>query len=128
MPRRKSINVPTYSHKNPIPGGSLVGNIMATGIITGRDPKSGEMPATLEAQAVNMFGHIKSLVEAAGGTMEDVVKINVLMQDPSKRAAVNDVWLKLFPNENSRPARQTAQADLDGGMLIQCDFWAVIGG
>ena len=119
MARRKSINVPTYSHKNPIPGGSLVGNIMATGIITGRDPKSGEMPASLEAQVVNMFGHIKNLVEAAGGTLDDVVKLNVLMQDSSKRAAVNDVWLKIFPDEQSRPARQTAQVDLEGGMLVQ---------
>ncbi len=128
MARRKSIDVPTYSHKNPIPGGSLVGNIMATGIITGRDPKTGEMPAALEDQVVNMFGHIKSLVEAAGGTMDDVVKLNVLMQDSSKRAAVNDVWLKVFPDERSRPARQTAQVNLEGGMLVQCDFLAVIGG
>ena len=127
MSRRKSINVPTYSHKNPIPGGSLVGNLLATGIITGRDPKTGQMPGSLEAQVVNMFGHVKSIVEAAGGTMDDVVKLNVTMKDSSQRTAMNDVWLKTFPDEQSRPARQTAQADLDGGMLIHCDFLAVIG-
>ncbi len=127
MARRKSIDVPTYSHKNPIPGGSLVGNLLATGIITGRDPKTGQMPPTLDAQVVNMFGHVKALIEAAGGTMDDLVKLNVTMQDSSQRAAVNDVWLKLFPDEKSRPARQTAQANLEGGMLITCDILAVIG-
>ena len=85
------------------------------------------MPTSLAVQAENMFGHVKSIVEAAGGTMDSIVKINVLMKDATQRGAMNELWLRLFPDENSRPARQTAQADLEGGSLIQCDFWAVIG-
>ena len=128
MARRKSINVKGYSHANPIPAGALVGGLLATGLITGRDPVSGKMPATLAEQVTNMFGHVTAIVEAAGGTMEEIVKLNVFMHDRSQRAALNDIWLKLFPDENNRPARHTQQVELDGGQLIQCDFMAMVGG
>ena len=126
MARRKSIHIPGYKHANPIPAGCKVGNIVATGLITGRDPVSGAMPPTLEAQVHNMFGHVKAILEAAGGSMDDIVKLNVYMKDPGQRGLLNDPWLKLFPDEHSRPARHTQRADMEGGQLIQCDFLAVL--
>jgi 2-iminobutanoate/2-iminopropanoate deaminase len=33
----------------------------------------------------------------------------------------------MFPDPNSRPARHTMNADLDGGKLIECSFVALIG-
>ncbi len=126
MARRRSIDVKGYAHQNPIPAGSLVGNLLATGLITGRDPATGNMPAPLAEQIKNMFGHVQAIVEAAGGTMDDIVKINVFMQDAAQRGALNETWLKLFPDASNRPARHTQQAALAGGQLVQCDFLAVI--
>jgi len=127
MARRQSINIPTYAHNNPIPAASRIGNFVATGLISGRDPQTGKLPETLAAQCENMFAHVKAIVEAAGGTTDDILKLNVQMRDSSQRAAVNEFWVKMFPDENARPARQTSQADLGGGSLIQCDFLAVVG-
>ena len=127
MSQRKSIHLATYKHANPIPAASRIGNMVATGIITSRDPASGKFPPTLEEQCAVVFAHIKSIVEAAGGTTGDILKLNVWMKDPSQRAAVNEQWLKMFPDEHARPARQTMRADLEGGQLVQCDFLAVIG-
>jgi 2-iminobutanoate/2-iminopropanoate deaminase len=60
--------------------------------------------------------------------MDDILKMTVYMKDASQRAALNKVWLEVFPDENTRPARHTTQVALEGKRLIQCDFTAVIEG
>ena len=45
MAKRKSINYPGFKHENPIPNASLVGNILMSSIISGRDPDTGAMPS-----------------------------------------------------------------------------------
>ena len=77
--------------------------------------------------ALAAVGYI-ALYAAAGGSPEDVIKVTVWMKDRSQRRAINPAWLAMFPDEHSRPARQTMTAELDGGKLIQCDFVAVIEG
>jgi enamine deaminase RidA (YjgF/YER057c/UK114 family) len=130
MARRQSIYVKGFEHKNPIPAACRIGNIVMSGIILGRDPATSKLGATLDEQCALIFSHMREMVEAAGGSMDDILKINVWMVDrsQSQREIVNKEWTKIFPDENSRPARQTMKADLDGGALIQCDFVAVLGG
>ena len=60
------------------------------------------MPADLPGQVANIFKHIRLCVEAAGGTVDDIVKINFWMKQPSTgRAALNDQWVKMFPDDQS---------------------------
>ncbi len=127
MAKRKSIYVEGFGHKNPIPAASRIGNLVASGIIYGLDVSTGKPAATLEQQAQLMFHHLKAIVEEAGGTVDDILKLNVWMVDRSKREPVNVEWLKMFPDSASRPARQAMQAELGAGILVQCDFLAVIG-
>jgi hypothetical protein len=49
------------------------------------------------------------------------------MADTSKREALNNEWLKMFPDKDSRPARHTRPHVGGGDVLIQCDFMAVVG-
>ena len=78
---------------------------------------------------VNIFRHIRAFVEAAGGTVDDIIKINFWMKQPSTgRAALNDEWVKMFPDEESRPARHTLVLGADSTHLVTCDVTAVIGG
>lgn len=126
MGRRRSIYLAGFKHKNPIPNAAVVGGLLMSGVILGVDPQTGEMPATLEAQCANMFVHLKATVEAAGGTMDDVVKINVWMKDLSARQVVNEEWLKLFPDHDDRPARHAHPLVAEGPALIQCDVTAVL--
>jgi hypothetical protein len=46
---------------------------------------------------------------------------------PIVRPAINDEWTKMFPDPATRPARQVMEAPMEPGVLIQCDFLAVIG-
>ena len=126
MTRRKSIYIHGFKHANPIPNACRIGNLLISGVILGRDPETGAMPATLEAQCAHMFGHMKAIVEAGGGTTDDIIRMTVWLKDRSQRAPLNAEWIKMFPDPASRPARHSIQMDMEGGALVQCDFTAVI--
>jgi enamine deaminase RidA (YjgF/YER057c/UK114 family) len=128
MARRKSINWAGFKHENPIPNASLLGNILMSSIISGRDPDTGAMPPELDAQVVNIFRQIRLCVEAAGGTPDDILKVNFWMKDPATgRKALNGEWSKMFPDPASRPARHTLSLAANAANHVTCDFVAVIG-
>jgi enamine deaminase RidA (YjgF/YER057c/UK114 family) len=124
MPRR-SIYVDEIAHRSPIPNASRIGNIIMSGLIRGHDPATGKLAPTLEQQCVFMFEHMRQTVEAGGATVADIIKVTVWMQELT-RAPVNDAWVKMFPDPASRPARQVMEVPMEPGVLIQCDFVAVI--
>jgi 2-iminobutanoate/2-iminopropanoate deaminase len=126
MPRRTSIYIDGFEHTNPIPAASRVGNLLMSGLIVGRNDETGDLPATLDEQCAFVFRHMRTIVEAAGGTLDDIVKVNVWLLDRSQRDPINREWLAMFPDPQNRPARQAMQANLSKGMLVQLDFVAVI--
>ena len=128
MAKRKSINGSRARHENPIPNASRVGNVVMSSVIGGTKPGTRELPASLEEQVANVFAHIRHDVEAAGGSVDDIIKINFWVKDPvSQRAALNMEWVKMFPDPESRPARHTAALPADSRALVQADFTAVLG-
>lgn len=129
MAKRKSIYYPGYKHENPIPNASRIGNILMSSIISGRDPETKTMPADLAGQVTNVFRQIRLCVEAAGGSVEDIIKVNFWMKDPATgRAALNGEWTTTFPDPESRPARHTLALAANSPNHVTCDFTAVIGG
>jgi 2-iminobutanoate/2-iminopropanoate deaminase len=126
MTQRRSINIPGFAHKNPIPAASRVGNVVMSGVINGIDPATGEPGETLARQCELMFQHVTALVTQAGGHPDRIVKLTVWMADRSQRQALNAAWCAAFPDPESRPARHTLQAAMDGKLLVQCDFTAVL--
>ena len=129
MAKRKSINYAGFKHENPIPNASRIGNILMSSIIGPRDPATGTTPPDLEAQVTNIFKQIKLCVEAAGGSVEEIIKINFWMKDPATgRKALNGEWSKMFPDAESRPARHTLALPANNPNHVTCDFTAVIGG
>jgi 2-iminobutanoate/2-iminopropanoate deaminase len=126
MTKRRSIYIEGFGHKNPIPAACRLGNLVTSGIIYGLDVNTGKPAEGMERQCALMFEHLRSILEAAGATLDDVVKLNVWMVDRSQRQAINDEWLRLFPDPLTRPARQTMQGELTPGILVQCDFIAMV--
>jgi 2-iminobutanoate/2-iminopropanoate deaminase len=127
MVTRTSIYVEGFSHRNPIPAACRIGNTLHSGSIQGTDPATGKYGATLDEQCALMFAHMRRIVEAAGGRADDIIKMTVWMRDRAQREPLNREWLKMFPNQASRPARHTMQSPLDGEKLVECDFVAVLG-
>ncbi len=62
MSRRKSIHIDGFAHKNPIPNASVIGNMLVTGVIMGRDTRSEAIRDTIEAQCATMFAHVRDIV------------------------------------------------------------------
>lgn len=125
-PSRHSVHIHGFKHVNPIPVASRVGNVIMSGVITGRDPQSGEMPKDIAPQAANMFQYVRNIVESAGGTTASILKITVWLKDPGDREALNHEWVAMFPDAESRPARHTLPLTGAGDTLIQCDVTAVL--
>jgi 2-iminobutanoate/2-iminopropanoate deaminase len=122
------VNFPGFAHQNPIPNASRIGNVMMSSVISGVDPGTRNLPADLGSQVTNIFTHIRRAVEAAGGTPDEIIKITFWMKDPATgRAALNDEWVKMFPDPESRPARHTLPLGAESNALVTCDFVAVFG-
>ena len=122
---RRSIYIDEFAHKNPIPNASRIGNIIASGFIRGVDPVTQALPPTLEQQCEFMFANLRFTVEAGGGRVEDIIKVTFWMGE-LQRKAINDEWVRMFPDPASRPARQIMEVPMEPEVLVECDFMAVI--
>jgi 2-iminobutanoate/2-iminopropanoate deaminase len=125
---RKSIFVEGFSHgAQPIPAASRVGNLVMTGGVYGLDRATGQLAGSVQDQARHMFENLERILQASGTSLDRVVKMTFYIKVPDARAAINDQWLKAFPDPASRPARHVLQYEhLAPTMWVQCDAIAVL--
>ena len=126
---RKSIDIEGFSHgKNPVPAGSVIGNLLMTGAIFGTDPATGKVAANVEDECRLMFENAARILAAAGGGFEDVLKMTFYLRPEASRELVNQHWVQAFPDADSRPARHVIVSQtLPASMQMQCDLVAVLG-
>jgi enamine deaminase RidA (YjgF/YER057c/UK114 family) len=96
----------------PAPAPAAPNRIYSPGVDTGdyvyvsaQGPRrpDGTLPATFEAQVRQALDNVKSVVQAAGLTMDHVVYTQVYLEDVSKSPEVNRAFADAFPK--IRPAR-----------------------
>lgn len=126
MSPKRSIDVEGMAHGAPIPMGARVGNIVYSSGIMGTDRSTGKTPDDGVAQVRNAFANLLAFLDAAGATTDDLVRVTVLLADNSLRSAINEEWLKLFPDPEDRPARHATNLQLQSNMLIQLEAVAVL--
>jgi 2-iminobutanoate/2-iminopropanoate deaminase len=84
------------------------------------------VPGGIEAQTEQVFANVKALLEAAGVTMEQVVKATVFMTDLKDFAAMNAIYSKHVAAPY--PARSTIQvAGLPMGAMVEIEMTAYRG-
>ena len=125
--RRKSVTAEGLAHKFPVPNACRIGNLVVSGAIHPTDRKTRVVPEDLPSQCANVFANMKAIVEAAGGSTHDIIKMTVYVRDRNDREPVNVEWVRMFPDPDSRPARHAQPLLVEGPSLVQCDFIAVIG-
>jgi 2-iminobutanoate/2-iminopropanoate deaminase len=93
----------------------------------GIDPATKKMiEGDAGAQAERALVNIRAILEAAGGTMADVVKTTVLLQSMDDFPKLNEVYARFFPGEH--PARAAYQvAKLPLGALVEIEAIAYLG-
>jgi 2-iminobutanoate/2-iminopropanoate deaminase len=83
------------------------------------DPATGEfLNAGFDEEARRTLQNVQAVVEAAGGTLAQAVKVNVYLSDMGNFARLNEIYAEFFPEP--RPARTTVQSNLPG-MSIEID-------
>ncbi|MDH5287790.1 MAG: RidA family protein [Betaproteobacteria bacterium] len=86
----------------------------------GLDPPTGALVDGLSAQAHRVFLNLRAVCEAAGGTLDDLVRVSLLLTDINDFAKVNEIMATYF--RAPYPARATYQvAALPRGARIEVE-------
>ena len=86
----------------------------------GLDPATGNLREGTEAQTRQVFANLKAVAEAAGGSLDDIVKLTVLLADLADFAKMNEIMTAYF--KPPYPARATYQvAGLPRGARIEVE-------
>ncbi len=72
------------------------GMVFTSGVIP-VDPATGNIPEGSSAQADQVMRNMQNLLEAAGTSMENVVKTTVFIKEMADFGAINEVYAKYFP-------------------------------
>jgi len=91
------------------------------------NPATGELITDrIEAETEQVMQNMKSVLEAAGMTFENVVKTTIFIIDMNDFAKINTVYGSYF-NEKTAPARETVQvAGLPKNVNIEISMIAVL--
>ena len=81
------------------------------------------MPDAFTDQVRQTFENVKTILEAAGSSLDNVVKVNAYVTDLTRFAEFNEVYKDFF--DHDPPARTTVAAALLG-MLVEVDCIAVV--
>jgi reactive intermediate/imine deaminase len=86
----------------------------------GLDPVSMQLVDGIENQVHRVFQNLKAVAEASGGSLADIVKLNVFLTDLSHFALVNTIMAEYF--SQPYPARAAVGvASLPKGALVEAD-------
>lgn len=112
----------------PLSFAARTGDLLFISGIPGFDA-SGALPEGFEAQFGNVVTNIKRVLEEAGGTVRDLVKVNVLLTRAADVATMNALYAGAF-GPPPYPARTTCvvQALPDPRMLIEIEGVASLAG
>ena len=85
------------------------------------NPETGDlMTSSIEEQANQVILNLKSICEAAGSGLEDIVKLTIYLTDLGNFAKVNEAMLEYFPEPY--PARATVEISaLPLGVNVEID-------
>ncbi|HWO99031.1 MAG TPA: RidA family protein [Methylococcus sp.] len=92
------------------------------------DPATMELvPGGVEARIRRVFENLRAVAEAAGGSLDDIVKLNVFLTDLSHFPLVNEIMAHYF--REPYPARAAiGVASLPRGAEVEMDAVLVLGG
>lgn len=91
----------------------------------GLDPETGELRPGIEIQTKQVLENLKAIVEAAGLSLENVLKTTIYLKNLSDFQTVNEIYGKFFGPY--KPARVTIEVSgLPKGALIEIDLIAAV--
>lgn len=109
----------------PYSQGMKVGNFVFTSGQIPLDPATGELvDGDIKKATERSIENVKAILEAAGSSLDKVVKTTVFLRDINDFAAVNEVYGRYF-NENA-PARSCVQVTLPKNAAVEIEAIATL--
>lgn len=112
--------------KVPLSSAVKVGSLIFVSGTTPYDKKYQVAKGDFRAQMIQTMENIKAILEAAGSSLDKVVKVNVILTRISDFEAMNEIY-KTYFKEGNYPARTTIEAKLAGkDFLIEIECVAEV--
>lgn len=117
------------TEKAPPPVGPYSQAVMAGDFIfaagqLGIDPQTGELAEGIEAQTRQVLTNLSAVLEAAGSSLDRVVKATIFLAHMEDFAAMNGVYAEFFPLQP--PARSTVVVgQFPRGILVEIEVIAL---
>jgi len=113
-------------HKNPIPAAAIHGGILISSVISGKSSVTDAYSKDKTEQISLVFKYIEKILLEAGGSVQDIIKMDLYFRDKNDRSLVNPEWERMFPDPKKRPARHAQIGDLPENCCLQVTITAVI--
>ncbi|MCS7309370.1 MAG: RidA family protein [Armatimonadota bacterium] len=126
MPKQVIVTTEAPAAIGPYSQAIRVGNLVFVSGQIPLHPQTGEIVGdTAAEQARQVLQNLQAVLQAAGASLQDVVKTTIFLTDLGQFAAVNAVYAEFFPSEP--PARSTVQvAALPRGVQVEIEAVAVV--
>lgn len=105
----------------PYSQGIAAGNLVFVAGQGPKDPASGQTPDGIQAQTHQVLKNIRSILEASGASLRDVVKVTAHLSDLANFQAFNEVYRQYF--QEPLPVRTTVGSRLNN-ILVEIDVIA----
>jgi 2-iminobutanoate/2-iminopropanoate deaminase len=105
VPKKELVQVEAAASNPNLSPATRFGNLVFVSGQTGRDPVSGQTGADIREQTRNVLERIKTVLQAAGTSLDNVLTATTYLTDRNNLSAYNEEYAKYFPN--NRPARTT---------------------
>jgi len=110
----------------PYSSAMIVGNLVYVSGQSGRDPVTDHVADDIETQTEQVLTNIRTILEAAGSSLSQVVRCGVFLTDMGEFKRMNAVYERMFAGH--KPARTTvAVSELPGpGLRVEIDAIAML--
>ncbi|MEK6951513.1 MAG: Rid family detoxifying hydrolase [Nanoarchaeota archaeon] len=105
---------------------AIIHNFKYTMEISGQigiDPKTGKLPEGIEKQTHQALENMKKILEEAGWSFENIIKVKIYLTNMDDYAAVNEIYKKYFSSDYPTRVALAVKA-LPLGALIEIECTA----
>ena len=116
MPKKEVITVNMAASNPNLSAATKFGNLVFVAGQTGRHPVTGELGKDIREQTRNVLERIKTVLTAAGTSLDNVLSATTHLTKHEDLAAYNEEYAKYFPT--AKPARTTVSVALNAPELL----------
>jgi 2-iminobutanoate/2-iminopropanoate deaminase len=116
MPKKEIVRVNLAAANPNLSPATRFGNLVFVAGQTGRHPITGEVGRDVDEQTRYAIERIKTILESAGTSLDNVLTVLTHLTKREDLAAYNEEYAKFFPTD--KPARTTVEAMLNFPELL----------